>query len=204
MKRGQKRRLREKKLRQLAKTQEIPTTDRKELNGRNRKWVYTKLILGAIVSVLGVAASLLALYQLAPKMHIRPSGLLNPQHPFSTQFELSNEGELSAVNVILGCDMGDAKMSEGYKNLHVQGIELVNQSLSIPKLRGDEMATFPLNQATSYFPGIDLSAGSADITVMVSYKIQLLPFLGVFHYKQRFITVTNYNGEIQWNPVPSN
>jgi hypothetical protein len=56
---------------------------------------------------------------------------------------------------------------------------------------------------TDWFIGLDTATGTADINLWVAYKIKALPFLGMFTNVQRFITVTNFNGEIEWDAAPT-
>lgn len=199
VKRGQKRKRKLKQLRQQEKVPNTPIADKKETNGTNRKWLLLKSVLGAFVSVMGVAAAIITLYQMAPHLHLRPGVVLNPQQPFSTQFEISNDGYLAATQVSLLCAINQLTLQRGMGRVAMNNIGLASYSENISLLRDNETATFPLEK----FLG-QSGAGSADVTFVISYKIRILPFLGKFQYKQRFYSVNNVNGEAQWDAAPAN
>ena len=131
--------------------------------------------------------------------------LLSPANAFSTQFEINNTGYLDASDIRPNWQINDAKINSARaKNATMFDVGIEADSVIIPRLKAGEKSIYPLN--VNDFIGIEREPlpSSADITINASYKIRILPFLGVFKYSQRFVSITNNAGQVQWNAAPSN
>ena len=167
-------------------------------------WLRTKLILASFVSVIGVAGSFVTFYSLSPRLQIYPSGLLEPSSPFSTQFEILNSGYWEAENICIALHINGMNVKDSDGRRIIGSGTIITPGLDIPRLRGGEKSTFPLDKATSFLPKWETMKGVSDINLEASYRIHYLGFLGLFNYAQRFVTKTNFMGNVQWNAVQSN
>lgn len=158
-----------------------------------KSWFQAKWFVGACVAAFGVLGSCATLYQLAPRIAITPSGLLAPANSFSTQFEVINNGYLDAKDLKISCVVNKAQMSSFISQMH--DVTIVAPSTSMARLKSGEKAALPLNRFMEFGPVPSV----ADITWNGSYKIRVLTFIGNMKFSQRFTSVTNYSGSIQWN-----
>ena len=161
-------------------------------------WFQTKWFVVACVALFGVLGSCATLYQLGPRISITPSGLLAPANSLSTQFEIANNGYLDAKDVSVECEMNDLDLSGMHSSM--RNIRFGGGTWSMARLRSGEKAMLPLNRSIR----TGKSPSTADVTWKISYKIRILAFIGNIKFAQRFASVTNYSGSIQWNAVPSN
>ena len=160
-------------------------------------WFQNNKTLTSFCTLIGLCAAIATFYALIPKLQISPAGMLAETSAFSTQFEIKNDGYLAANFTDISCRIGTATFNNG----HMSGIATDNEfHPNFPKLKtlkGGEKSSLPLDQE------IDIGQGQsmADVTWSISYKICIVPFLGIFHYSQRFESKTNYAGNIVWNAV---
>lgn len=159
-------------------------------------WIRARYIWGVIFAGI---CFFITVYESLPRLSISVSGMLAPQNPFSTQFEVINDGYLDARNVDVTSDSIKSDSHHGAWGVHFN-IGRLGSSQHADRLGKGEKITFKLNNDAD----MGQMPGTADITVSLIYKIHWLPFLGIQRFKQHFSAVTNFSGNIQWNSEPSN
>lgn len=158
------------------------------------KWFW-----GALVTLVGLLGSAATFYALEPRLQISPAGMLVEASALSTQFEIKNDGFLDAFISDISCRIGKTSIkSSVFRNLQVNDntISMLHPDLKV--LRGGEKSSLPLNREL-YFSGTYSSSGEVDW--IVAYQVRILPFLGSFHYSQKFESITNISGNVIWNAV---
>jgi hypothetical protein len=158
-------------------------------------------LIGAAALILGVYASYV---QLAPRISVSPSASLNPSDPFSTPFEVSNDGYLSIRDVQFLCRLTDVQaqppgINLSFENIGVMGPDqfLGDKSQNIRDIGPGRQATTKCN-LSPIFPVMPIDR--ADISITVSYKPDYLwsPRSEDF----RFVTVRSSDGQLRWVRQP--
>jgi len=155
-------------------------------------------ILASFVGAVGFLASVAGLYTLSPRFDIRPSFLLSPSNPFSTQFELANNGYLDAVDIVSIWYFPEAASGSKYGQKSAEKVGFTTLADNVKIIRGGEKCMIPM--AINSFMDAERSdnAGSATVEVKIEYKIKIIPLLK-FKYSQGFKSITNNAGQVQWN-----
>jgi hypothetical protein len=105
---------------------------------------------------------------------------------------------MDAIDLKFSCVVNESVIPSVKTAYH--NVTLGNEECSIARLKSGEKATLPLNR----FLLLGQNSSVADLTWKVSYKIRVLSFIGNMRFDQRFASVTNYSGLVQWNAQPSN
>jgi len=176
-------------------SQKQPTSTKASKLSLAVAWVKARALVVFSVSLIGLVAACVQIYTCLPRFSVAPIGLLSPANAFSTQFEIANMGFMDARDLKTSWGIKESRSKIGGLNLEISDLGLENLHENIPKLDAGERATLAFNNIIQF----GQSPTVADITLFVTYKIKLLPFIGEFHYQQRFIAATNYSGSIQWN-----
>jgi hypothetical protein len=156
---------------------------------------YKKLVAG-FGSVLSIFLAVVSFYSFYPKISISPMGVTSSKSALSTQFQIENTGFFTINNLHVTSIINKAVIGpESYHNYILNSVNSPN--FRVFELKPGEKDTLPLSKSARTTADIS----SADIQWEISYKIAKLPFLGVFHFSQRFKSITNETGEVIWNPV---
>ena len=158
----------------------------------------------AISILLGLATLLggiVALLTLLPRVSVTPSDPVDPINPFSASFTITNNGfvPLSSVDALLG--IGQVATAPALLDPNfVPNFEsrIVRPEWKNHNLKVDESFTITPADIFGLAPGDRL--GGADIAIVVSFKIWIIPIKREKIY--RFIARKQTNEQFYWYSIP--
>lgn len=189
MRRSRQKRKRTPESRSSVGRQTGPLQPKVPLRHKRASWYVPKAVVNVLLGLLG----LFGLTYFLPDTMIHSAGALNPETPFSTQFQIANEGKFSIYDVQAQCRATRVDLSSGV-SLDELGFTYPDDWRSV--LRPGERHTLtcdiwnPQSQGSFAIPG---SVQSADLTLVVSYKTW---FGWRSTKRQRFVTKPGRDGLI--------
>jgi|UPI00056805BD hypothetical protein len=144
------------------------------------------------IVALSVFVSLIVV--IYPRLTIVPGSTIEKHNPFHTPFVLKNDGYWPISEIEFICALGEVNL-RGQSQLSFMNLNVQIANNNIPYLGVSKQTSIPFKQIFSR----EIPIESANINVLVSYKLFLLPFW--LNDTQQFKTDLNYQGELIWVPA---
>jgi hypothetical protein len=126
----------------LPKTKEVPKKSAME-------WICTHWILATLCSIAGLVGAWVSIYAIAPRITVRPAGIISEPNALSTQFEIENAGYMDAKLINKECITGKiVENNNSFKNVVMDGnrIQMPVMVPGLDILRAGERSTLPMNR----------------------------------------------------------
>jgi hypothetical protein len=161
-------------------------------NSVSKVWTRTKKVRAGVLTILGIASSVVTFYCLLPKVVIQPSSILDPHDPFTTQFEILNDGYLDMHKVKIVLALHDVKFQSGLAHITMGNIGIGNKISEVDLLSAGERTSLACE---SLMP-MQKSVETADMAVWVEYRPSFAPWK--FSKIQRFVAKKDIEGNFHW------
>jgi len=194
----------------MSRESRIARTVRRALDRRLKDWPTNqnrrpiKRVLNGVLTLVGLAASLVGLMQLLPRVSISPQSPLISSNAFSAPFLVSNDGyiRLNKVNAI--CSPKNIIYTDDAHKDHHLVVEqdgpdeletggLYNPSLEAAQLLPGHKLVFPCGMLDMPFAD---RVSSAHIVMIVTFRAPVLSYPR-FH-RQRFELTRDSSGQYHW------
>lgn len=150
--------------------------------------------IGLLSAVLGIVSGWVAL---VPHVSATQTQPLNLSDPFSTPFIVSNDGPLAIRDVNFECYSFSIR-TQGPPPSEIKNIGFVPMDASLLRMKPGERATVPC-----FFPiTSDDPLQSADVVLLVRFKIAFIPWLPCCENDYRFQTSRAGDKNLYWFPQP--
>jgi hypothetical protein len=155
------------------------------------------------IGVIGGLLSLISLYaDVSSRLSVTPHSPLNPADILSTPFIVENSGHFPVKMMQFTCWFSSVSLEDEASGKGGWGQNIISfdtEQFNIPTLN-------PTQQTTIYCPAPIQSSQplgfvkSADLIIMISYKVVLLPLS--FRQSFRFTTTADHQSNLRWLPQP--